>query len=103
MIVDGSPFEAKGSETGATPSSVARPLLIEPWISAPADIVVYEFGARLDENCAAAAAAEQIAKARRLYNTVIGCIRAVHEEMNVWVLERAGLRAKALQDPRQSR
>lgn len=45
MIGDGSLFQSKGVEIGATPSSAARPLLIEPWISARADIVVYEFGA----------------------------------------------------------
>ncbi|CAN7766909.1 hypothetical protein LJR290_007339 [Variovorax sp. LjRoot290] len=64
-------LEAKGAEVGATPASTARPLLIEPWISAPADIVVYEFGARLDQHCEAAAS-EQILKARRLYDAVVG-------------------------------
>jgi hypothetical protein len=29
-------------------ASVARPLVIEPWISPPPDVVVYEFGAPLD-------------------------------------------------------
>ena len=91
------PLDVKGAEVDATPASTTRPLLIEPWISAPADIVVYEFGARLNQDCEAAAS-EQILKARRLYNAVIQCIRAVHSEMNVWVLERAGPRAKALQD-----
>jgi hypothetical protein len=96
-IADGFLLEAKGTEIGATPAPAPHPLLIQPWISSPADIVVYEFGARLDENCEAAAA-EQILKARCLYNAVIRCIRAVHGEMNAWVLERAGPRAKALQD-----
>lgn len=72
------------------------PLVIEPRVCAPPDIVVYEFGARLDASCRAAAS-EQIDKAQRLYNTVIGCIRDVHNQMNAWVLERAGLHAQALQ------
>lgn len=93
-IADGFLLEAKGTEIGATPAPAPHPLLFKPWISAPANIVVYEFSARLDENCEAAAA-EQILKARCLYNAVIRCVRAVHGEMNAWVLERAGPRAKA--------
>ncbi len=72
------------------------PLVIEPRVCAPPDIVVYEFGARLDASCQAAAS-EQIDKAQRLYNAVIGCIRDVHNQMNAWVLERAGLHAQGLQ------
>ncbi len=77
---------------GFLPSSnatiaAARPLVIEPWISPAPDVVVYEFGARLDAR-SQAAATEQILKARRLYNAVIGCIRTVHGELNVWVGKR---------------
>jgi hypothetical protein len=70
--------------------------VIEPWLVAPADIVVYEFGARLDAGSQVAAHA-QILQARQLYNNLIGCIRIVHTEMNAWVLDRAGLAAQALQ------
>lgn len=66
-IADGFLLEAKGTEIGATPAPAPHPLLIKPWISAPADIVVYEFGARLDVICEAAAS-EQIFKVRGLYN-----------------------------------
>ena len=59
------------AEPSGAAASAARPLVIEPWITAPADVLVYEFGARVDENCKAAAF-EQIQKARRLYNAVIG-------------------------------
>jgi hypothetical protein len=60
------------------------------------EVVVYEFGARLDAR-STAAAADQILKARHLYNALIGCIRIVHTQMNQWVLERAGARAQDLQ------
>ncbi|CAN7760549.1 hypothetical protein LJR084_007164 [Variovorax sp. LjRoot84] len=46
MIADGFLLEAKGAEVGATPASTARPLLVKPWISVPADIVVCSLGAR---------------------------------------------------------
>lgn len=78
-------------------AAAARPWVIQPWITGPADLVVYEYGARLNADCRAAAT-EQIDKARRLYNALIGCIRTVHSEMNAWVLERAGSRAQVLQD-----
>lgn len=76
-------------------AAAARPWVIQARIAGPADIVVYEYGARLDANCRAAAT-EQIDKARRLYNKLIGSIRTVHGEMNAWVLERAGPRAQVL-------
>lgn len=69
---------------------------INPLISPPPEVLVYEFGARLDDECAGAAF-EQIRKARLLYNALVGRIRLVHEEMNAWVLERAGPVANDLQ------
>lgn len=96
QIADGFLLKPPHVERGANPASVARPLVIEPWISPPPDVVVYEFGARLDSTSRAAAAV-QIQQARQLYNALIGCIRIVHAEMNAWVLERAGPRAQALQ------
>ena len=73
------------------------PIAIEPSIAAPVEVLVCEFGARLDASNKAPAS-EQILKAQRLYNAIIACIRTVHAEMNAWVLQRAGPRAKALQD-----
>ena len=97
QVSDRVPFGANRAETGAAVSSAAHPLVIEPWISTPPDVLVYEFGARLDEH-SKAAAFEQVQKARLLYNALVGCIRTVHGEMQAWVLERSGPRAKALQD-----
>ena len=77
-------------------AAAARPWVIEPWLAAPADIVVYEFGARVDAISQVAADA-QIQQARKLYNDLIGCIRVVHTAMNAWVLDRAGPDAQALQ------
>lgn len=84
------------SHPGDTGQTEPRPWVIEPWISPPPDVVVYEFGARL-EDASQAAAAVQIQQARQLYNALINCIRIVHTEMNAWVLERAGPQAQALQ------
>jgi len=72
----------------------ARDWVIEPWIPAPPEFVVYEYGARLDE-CSQALAREQIAKARALYNDLVVFIRTVHAEMNAWVLAQAGSEAQA--------
>lgn len=85
-----------GARSGETGPAEARPWVIEPWLAAPADIVVYEFGARLDADSQVAANA-QIQQARQLYNALVGCIRIVHTEMNAWVLDRAGPAAQALQ------
>ena len=75
----------------------AQDWVIEPWIAAPAQIVVYEYGARLDVR-SQALAREQIAKARALYNTLVAFIRTVHAEMNAWVLAQAGAEAQALSE-----
>ena len=83
-----------GTRRGDTGPAEARPWVIEPWLAAPADIVVYEFGARLDAGSQVAANA-QIQQARQLYNALVGCIRIVHTEMNAWVLDRAGPAARS--------
>lgn len=85
-----------GARRGDTGPAEPRPWVIEPRLVAPADIVVYEFGARLEAGSEVAANA-QIQQARQLYNALIGCIRVVHAEMNAWVLDRAGPVAQALQ------
>lgn len=98
QIADAFPFSLRPGETFPGPAAPeARRLIIEPWIAAPPDVLVYEYGARLDVKCRAAAM-EQILKARRLFNALVGCIRTVHAEMNAWVLERAGPQAQALQE-----
>jgi hypothetical protein len=84
---------AAGADVSATATTLL--LVIEPWIATVPDVVVYEYGAWLDAN-GAAEAADQILKARHLYNALIGCIRIVHTRMNQWVLEQADARA---QDP----
>lgn len=96
QVADGFLLRPHGLRRADASASVARPLVIEPWISPPPDVVVYEFGARLDST-SQAAAAEQIRQARQLHDALIGCIRTVRSEMNSWVLERAGPHAQALQ------
>lgn len=51
-----------------------RPWVIKPWVSAPPDIVVYEYGARLDA-VPQAAASDQIATSRGPYNDLVAFIR----------------------------
>lgn len=88
---------AEGFLQDAPATAVSRPVrdwVIEPWIPAPAEIVVYEYGARLDER-SQVLAREQIAKARALHNALVGFIRTVHAEMNAWVLARAGTETQA--------
>jgi hypothetical protein len=63
--------------------------------SAPTDITVYEYGIRLDKECEPRVW-EQIKKSRELYNNIIAAIRAIFDGMNAFVIERAGLEAKAL-------
>jgi hypothetical protein len=96
QLADAFLLKAGTAGIGASAAAATRPLVIEPWIPTVPDVVVYEYGARLDAN-GAAAAADQILKARHLYNTLIGCIRIVHTQMNHWVLERAGAHAQDLQ------
>lgn len=73
-----------------------HPVQINPLVSPPPDVLVYEFGARLDDECAGAAF-EQIRKRRLLYNFLVERIGLIHEAMNAWVLERAGPLARDLQ------
>lgn len=59
------------------------------------DIRVYEFGVRLDPE-SDKAADDQIWRSRHLYNDLIALMRRVYDEMQVWVLERAGAGAREL-------
>jgi hypothetical protein len=92
QIADGFLLQPTSAKRGEGIAPVARTLVIEPWISPPPDVVVYGFGARLDNASQAAAAAQRL-QARQLHNALISCIRIVHTEMNAWVLERAGPQA----------
>ena len=53
------------------------------------DVRVYEYGVRLDPECIAAAD-EQVRKARVLYNNIVASMRRIHDEMQAWVIDRAG-------------
>ena len=105
QIADGCLLEPGAAGADVSAAAAIRPLVmntvIEPWIPTVPDVVVYEYGARLDAQ--GAAAADQILKARHLYNghgtsttRLIGSIRVVHTQMNQWVLERAGAHAQDL-------
>lgn len=60
------------------------------------DSIIYEYGIRIDRESIALAAA-QIALSRRLYNDIVAAIRHIVEELQAFVIERAGDEAKALQ------
>lgn len=96
QLADGVLLKPAAALPGDSGRLAPRPLVIEPWITARPQVVVYEFGARL-EPASQMAAGVQIEQARTLYNALIGCIRTVHAEMNAWVLDRAGARAQHLQ------
>lgn len=57
------------------------------------DIFIYEFGVRLDPDCADAVS-EQILKARRLYNELIAAIRQTVDGLQSFVLNRSGSEAE---------
>lgn len=60
------------------------------------EVLVYEYGARLDKDCAAAVD-EQIHKARRLYNDIVALMRDTMTEMQRDLLEKAGPQARETQ------
>lgn len=73
-----------------------HPLIsIEPATVPAGDVLVYEYGCRLDK-VSAQHADEQIRQARDLYNAMIELMQRVHAEMSAWTLERAGTRAQEL-------
>ncbi|ROZ78366.1 zinc ribbon domain-containing protein [Ramlibacter sp. WS9] len=90
------PSSSAWDVAGGHESASGHAVQINPLVSPPPDVLVYEFGARLDDECAGAVF-EQIRKARFLYNSLVERIRFIHEEMNAWVLERAGPDARDLQ------
>lgn len=60
------------------------------------DVLIYEYGVRLDHDCLMAVG-DQIFKARRLYNALVACIREIVNEMRDLVLQHAGPEALAIQ------
>lgn len=53
------------------------------------DVVIYEFGCRIDRN-SQLAAGDQMLKARRLYNNLVAVIKSVLLSMNAFLLDAAG-------------
>jgi hypothetical protein len=70
---------------------------IQPANIPHANILIYEYGARLDGECIHAAS-DQIFKARRLYNELIAVIRTIVSDMKRFVLEHAGPEAMRCQE-----
>lgn len=68
---------------------------LTPTLVGVSDIRVYEYGVRLTPE-SAQAADQQIFLSRRLYNDIIAVMRRVYDEMQAWVLARAGDEAAAL-------
>jgi hypothetical protein len=62
----------------------------------PGDVLIYEYGVRLDRECLEPAW-DQISRARSLYNDLVACIRSIMEAMRTFVMEKGGEEAKALQ------
>jgi len=69
---------------------------IEPAKLPSGDVLIYEYGVRLDRDCLQAVN-EQIVKARALYNELVASVRAIIGEMNAFVLDKAGPEAQACQ------
>lgn len=70
---------------------------VTPAKPAQADVLVYEYGVRVDKN-AVEAINDQIAKARRLYNNVVAVIQGIVTDLQTYVVDLAGDEAKQLQD-----
>jgi chemotaxis regulatin CheY-phosphate phosphatase CheZ len=70
-------------------------ITIEPATVPAGDVLVYEYGCRLDE-ASARHADEQIRQARGRYNAMVELMQQVHAEMSAWTLERAGPQAQQL-------
>ncbi len=69
---------------------------IRPSQAPRGDVLVYEYGVRLDEDCLASVS-EQIIKARRLYNELVASIRGIVSGLQTFVLSHAGEDAQRLQ------
>lgn len=69
---------------------------IKPILPPSGDVLIYEFGVRLDKDCQQAAG-DQIFKARRLYNALVASIRDTVTQMRAFVIDRAGPEAQRCQ------
>lgn len=62
---------------------------IKPALLPQGNVLIYEYGARLDKECLPVVN-DQIFKARRLYNDLVAAIRTIVHDMKAFVLENSG-------------
>lgn len=62
---------------------------IKPSLLPQGNVLIYEYGVRLDKACVPAVN-DQIFKARRLYNDLVAAIRSTVNDMRAFVLEKSG-------------
>lgn len=70
--------------------------VVEAALPVPGDVRVYEYGCRVDKDCREAIS-DQIFSARRLYNDLVACEREIVEAMRMFVSEKAGSEAQAVE------
>lgn len=58
---------------------------IKPSMLPQGNVLIYEYGSRLDKDCIQAVG-DQIVKSRRLYNDLVATIRGIVTEMKAFVL-----------------
>jgi DNA-directed RNA polymerase subunit RPC12/RpoP len=71
-----------------------KPGTLTPAHAPDTSVRVYEYGIRLDRE-SIEHAEQQVHTARRLYNDLVAAMRSIYEEMQEWVLERAGDEGRA--------
>lgn len=69
---------------------------IKPSLLPQGNVLIYEYGVRLDKDCIQAAG-DQIIKSRRLYNDLVAAIRGIVTELTAFVLEKSGPDARRCQ------
>lgn len=77
-------------------NSIEKTSNIKPIQSPSGDVLIYEYGIRLDKDCLDAANT-QINQARRLYNEIVASVRGIASDMRAFVLDKAGAAAQSLQ------
>jgi len=70
---------------------------IKPSLLPQGNVLIYEYGARLDKDCIQAVG-DQIVKSRRLYNELVATIRGIVADMKAFVLDKSGPDAKRCQE-----
>ena len=70
---------------------------IKPSLLPQGNVLIFEYGARLDKDCIQAAG-DQIIKSRRLYNDLVAAIRDIVTEPKAFVLEKSGPDARRCQE-----